>query len=595
MMSETNTAAIPVQDTGVPPRRTAAPGPGAGGSGPAGGAAPAADGPAEDTTARSSAIMAAGTLVSRVLGLIRVALLATAIGTLGQVSDLFPAANNLPNFIYLMVAGGVFNAVLVPQIIKASRKEDRGADYISRLITLAVCGLLVLTVLVTLAAPFIADLVSNVSGERLALVTTFAYWCLPQIFFYGLYAIIGQVLNANGSFGPYMWAPVVNNVISIGFLIAFIVVLGPERTAVHTPESWTPTHTLLLAGGTTLGIVAQALVLFLPLRRLNLGLTPRFGWRGVGFGQTGKLASITIITMLVGNGLYLVNQWVATIATEARGEYPGSTPPPIAGLANLEVGSLVYVLPHSVIAVSLATVMFNQLAAAHADNDLAALRATLSRGLRTIGVATVFGAAALLALAVPLGMLFSGGSPESGAINAMIISLLALGSPFLSANFFLNRVFYAREDVITPLKIQLILSVLGVAFALTAGAFRPELIVPMLAVAYSVGNVAAVGVSHFFLTRKIGSYGAGHIFDVHVRLTLAGIAAAAGGTVLLWLCGAYRPDGFVWQSVLQSTLVLAAGGTLMVLIYLAALKALRVSELSDFLSPLLARFRRTGN
>ncbi|MBJ2121775.1 virulence factor MviN [Arthrobacter sp. MSA 4-2] len=591
-MSESNTASIPVQDTGVLAGRTQRRPDGAA-AGRNGDAASGGSGTAEDTTARSSAIMAAGTLVSRFLGLIRVALLATAIGTLGQVSDLFPAANNLPNFIYLMVAGGVFNAVLVPQIIKASRKEDRGADYISRLITLAACGLLVLTVLATLAAPFIADLVSNVSGARLALVTTFAYWCLPQIFFYGLYAIIGQVLNANGSFGPYTWAPVVNNVISIGFLTAFIVVLGPESTAGHTPENWTLTHTLLLAGGTTLGIVVQALVLFLPLRRLGLGLSPRFGWRGVGFGQTGKLASVTIITMLVGNGLYLVNQWVATIATEARAGYANRTPPqPIAGLANLEIGSLVYVLPHSVIAVSLATVLFNQLAAAHADGNVAALRDTLSRGLRTIGVATVFGAAALLTLAVPLGMLFSGGSQASGAINAVIIALLALGAPFLSANFFLNRVFYAREDVVTPLKIQLILSVLGVALALTAGAFRPDLIVPMLAVGYSVGNVVAVAVTHFFLRRTIGSYGAGHIFDVHVRLTLAGIAAAVGGSALLWLAGAYRPDGFVWQSVLHSTAVLIVGGTVMVLIYLAALKALKVSELSEFLSPLLARFKR---
>ncbi len=591
-MSESNTASIPVQDTGVLAERTPRR-PNGAAAGPNGPAAAGGSETGEDTTARSSAIMAAGTLVSRLLGLIRVALLATAIGTLGQVSDLFPAANNLPNFIYLMVAGGVFNAVLVPQIIKASRKEDRGADYISRLITLAACGLLVLTVLATLAAPFIADLVSNVSGNRLALVTTFAYWCLPQIFFYGLYAIIGQVLNANGSFGPYTWAPVVNNVISIGFLTAFILLLGPESTAGHTPENWTLTHTLLLAGGTTLGIVVQALVLFVPLRKLGLGLSPRFGWRGVGFGQTGKLASVTIITMLVGNGLYLVNQWVATIATEARADYANRTPPqPIAGLANLEIGSLVYVLPHSVIAVSLATVLFNQLAAAHADNNLAALRDTLSRGLRTIGVATVFGAAALLTLAVPLGMLFSGGSQASGAINAVIIALLALGAPFLSANFFLNRVFYAREDVVTPLKIQLILSVLGVALALTAGAFRPDLIVPMLAVGYSVGNVVAVAVSHFFLRRTIGQYGAGHIFDVHVRLTLAGIAAAAGGSALLWLAGAYRPDGFVWQSVLHSTAVLIVGGTVMALIYLAALKALKVSELSEFLSPLLGRFKR---
>ncbi|GAB3552655.1 lipid II flippase MurJ [Arthrobacter tumbae] len=551
---------------------------------------PAGNVPPTDTTARSSAIMAAGTLVSRILGLVRVALLATAIGTAGAVSDLFPAANNLPTYIFLMIAGGVFNAVLVPQIIRASRQEDRGADFVSRLMTLSVIVLFILTVLITLAAPFLADLLTNVSGDALALTTVFAYWCLPQIFFYGLYSIIGQVLNANGSFGPYMWAPVVNNIVSIGFLIAFITMLGAERTTAHTPDTWTPTHTLLLAGGTTLGIVIQAVVLIVPLRRLHLGLRPRFGWRGVGLGKTGRLASITIVTMLIGNGLYMVNQWVATIATEARTDLPDDAY--IAGLTNLDIGSLVYVLPHSVIALSLATVMFNRLAAAHSQGDVDTTKETLSLGMRTIGVATVFGAAALLALAAPLGMVFSGGIREGGALNALIITLLAVGAPFLSANFFLNRVFYAAEDAITPLKIQLILSVTGVALALTASLFEPALIVPMLALSFTLGNIVAVVVSHVFLVRKIGGYGAGHIYDVHVRLTIAGLVAAAFGAGLLWFFGAYQPDGFVWQSVGSAVVVLVLAGPLMAAVYIGMLKVLRITELTDFLAPLLTRFGR---
>lgn len=574
-MSDINTASIPVQDAGVLPARRPT---------------PAGDVPPTDSTARSSAIMAAGTLVSRILGLVRVALLATAIGTAGAVSDLFPAANNLPTYIFLMIAGGVFNAVLVPQIIRASRQEDRGSDFVSRLMTLSVTVLLILTVLITLAAPFIADLVTNVEGDALALTTVFAYWCLPQIFFYGLYSIIGQVLNANGSFGPYMWAPVVNNIVSIGFLIAFIVLMGAERTTGHTTDTWTTNHTLLLAGGTTLGIVVQALVLFVPLRRLRLGLRPKFGWRGVGLGHTGRLAGITIVTMLVGNGLYMVNQWVATIATDARTDLPDGSY--IAGLTNLDIGSLVYVLPHSVIALSLATVMFNRLAAAHADNDLETTKRTLSLGLRTIGVATVFGAAALLALAGPLGMLFSGGIPQGGALNALIISLLAVGAPFLSANFFLNRVFYAAEDAITPLKIQLILSVAGVALALGSSLFEPSLIVPMLALSFTVGNIIAVIVSHVFLTRKIGGYGAGHVYDVHVRLTFAGLIAAAAGGGALWFFGAYEPGGLIWQSVGGAAVALVVAGPLMAVVYVLMLKVLRVTELSDFLSPLLARLRR---
>lgn len=574
-MSETNTASIPLQDAGQPARDD-----------------PSA--PRSGSMARSSAIMAAGTLVSRILGLVRVALLATAIGASGQVSDLFTSANNLPNFIYLMLAGGVFNAVLVPQIIRASRQPDRGADYVSRLLTLAAAALLVLTVLVTLAAPVIVGLTTSVTGANLALTTAFAYWCLPQIFFYGMYAVTGQILNANGSFGPYMWAPVVNNVVSIAFLAVFIVLMGSEQSERHSPDTWTSAQTLLLAGGTTLGIVIQALVLFLPLKRLRLGLRPKFGIRGTGLGRTGRLASVTIITMLVGNGLYLVNQRVATIASEARPRLLAQDPPvQIAGLTNLEFGAMVYQLPHSVIALSLATVMFNQLSSAHADNNLAAVRATLSQGLRIIGVATVFGAAALLAFAGPLGMLFSE-SAESAATNGVIIALLAVGAPFLSANFFLNRVFYASEDVRTPLKIQLILSVVGVVLALAAGMFDPRLIVPMLAVAYSLGNAIAVVVSHVFLTRAIGPYGAGHVFDVHVRLVIAGIAAALAGTAVSWAFGGYDAGGFVWRSKLNAVVVLAMGGIVLSVVYLAMLRLLRITELSQILGPLLARFRRSG-
>ncbi len=538
--------------------------------------------------------MAAGTLVSRILGLVRVALLATAIGAAGQVSDLFTSANSLPNFLYLMLAGGVFNAVLVPQIIRASKQADRGADYVSRLLTLAAVVLLVLTVLVTLAAPVIVGVATSFTGANLALTTVFAFWCLPQIFFYGIYAVTGQILNANGSFGPYMWAPVVNNVVSIAFLVVFIALMGGEQAERHSPDSWTFEQTVLLAGGTTLGIVIQALVMFIPLKRLNLGLRPKFGIRGTGLGRTGKLASVTILTMLIGNGLYLVNLNIATIAGDAREGLLAQDPPvQIAGWTSLELGALVYQLPHSVIALSLATVMFNQLSSAHADGDLPTVRATLSQGLRIIGVATVFGAAALLAFAGPLGMLFSE-SPESAAINGVIIAILAVGAPFLSANFFLNRVFYASEDVRTPLKIQLILSAVGVGLALVAGTFDPRLIVPMLAVAYSLGNAIAVVVSHLFLTRKIGSYGAGHVFDVHVRLTLAGIVAAIAGTALCWAFGGYSADGFLWQSKLNAIAVLAIGGVLMLAVYLVMLKLLRVTELTELTGPIFARFRRSG-
>ena len=202
-------------------------------------ASEAASSAAQPGEARSSAIMAAGTLVSRMLGFGKTWMLGAALGLGSTVNDTFINANNLPNLIFLLVAGGVFNAVLVPQIIKASKAPDRGADYISRLLTLAVLVLLSLTLLVTLLAPAVIELTTQgYSPQQKSLAVTFAFWCLPQIFFYGLYALLTQVLNANGAFGPAMWAPILNNIVAIAGLGMFIWIFGANVANPHSLDNW---------------------------------------------------------------------------------------------------------------------------------------------------------------------------------------------------------------------------------------------------------------------------------------------------------------------------------------------------------------------
>ncbi|UWX97130.1 murein biosynthesis integral membrane protein MurJ [Arthrobacter zhaoxinii] len=544
------------------------------------------------STARSSAVMAAGTLVSRVLGLVRTALLAIAIGNTGLVTDIFSSANVLPNFIYLMVAGGVFNAVLVPQIIKASKQEDRGTEYVSRILTLSLMLLAGIALAATLLARPILDFVLSLSPEQLPLATTFAYWLFPQIFFYGAYAVIGQILNANGRFGAYMWAPVVNNIVAIAGLLVFITFIGREETSSFSPDTWTGQATLILAGSTTLGIVLQAAVLLFPLRRLGLGLRPSFGLRGVGLRQTGKVAKWTIITMLIGNGAYLVYTHVATIASKARPEYQAMGQE-IAGHLNLETASMLYIIPHSVITLSLATVLFNNMSHAYAEKNYDGVRATLSQGLRAIGVATVFCSAVLIVLAGPISIWFSGGSNVSAALQAQVLVLLAVTAPFLSATFLMNRAFYANEDGRTPLIMQVILSTLGIGLALAAATLPADKIVFALAGAYSVGNIAAVIVSHIFLKRSLGDYGGARVFDVHVRLVVAALAAGAVGSAGLALLGGYSPGGFAWQSIPSATVTMVVCGGLMAVVYYLMLRVLKVQELDAFLRPLLAKLRRT--
>jgi len=547
--------------------------------------------------ARSSAIMAAGTLVSRFLGFGKTWMLGAALGLGSTVNDTFINANNLPNLIFLLVAGGVFNAVLVPQIIKASKAPDRGADYISRLLTLAVLVLLSLTLLVTLLAPWVIELTTQgYSAEQKSLAVSFAFWCLPQIFFYGLYALLTQVLNANGAFGPAMWAPILNNIVAIAGLGMFIWILGANVTNPHTLDNWGPTQTLLVAGFSTIGVVAQTAILLIPVFRLRLGLRPKFGWRGVGLGHAAKLSVWTLLTAAVGQLAFLYVMRIATIpgAERLRLQRAGdlAAAATLPGNAVLEVASQLYLLPHSIIALSLATVLFNRMTRAVQDGNRAELRNALSHGLRTMAVATVFGALALFALAGPLGMFFSGGKVQDGVMLAQTLTILALSTPFMSANFMMSRVFYANEDARTPFYIQLVLALVNVVAAFGIQFLPFDRIIFAIAILYTGGNILSVIVSAHFLRRLLGHLDGPRIANSYIRMGYAALGSAVAGAGALWLMGSYSADGFAWSGRIQALVTIVVVGPVMLVAYMFLLKLFHVTELRDLLQPLLGRLGR---
>lgn len=559
-------------------------------------AGPAAGPVGTSSETRSSAIMAAGTLFSRFLGFGKTWMLGAALGLGSTVNDTFINANNLPNLIFLLVAGGVFNAVLVPQIIKASKAPDRGADYISRLLTLAVLLLLGLTALVTLAAPWVIELTTQgYSPQQKALAVAFAFWCLPQIFFYGLYALLTQVLNANGAFGPAMWAPIMNNVVAIAGLGMFIGIFGANVANPHTLDNWGSSQTLLVAGFSTIGVVAQTAILLVPVFRLKLGLRPRFGWRGVGLGQAAKLSVWTLLTAAVGQLAFLYVMRIATIPGAERlrlKEAGDAAAEMLPGNAVLEVASQLYLLPHSIIALSLATVLFNRMTRASQDGNRAELRDALSHGLRTMAVATVFGALALFALAGPLGMFFSGGLRQDGVMLAQTLTILALSTPFMSANFMMSRVFYANEDARTPFYVQLLLAVVYVAGAFAIQFLPVGQIIYAIAILYMAGNILSVVISAYFLRRLLGHLDGPRIANSYIRMGYAALGSAVAGAGALWLMGSYSPDGFAWSDRLAALVTVVVVGPIMLVVYLFLLRIFHVTELRDLLRPLLGRLGR---
>ncbi len=226
---------------------------------------------------RSSGVMALGTLASRVTGLLRTLVLVPAIGQLALANS-YNYANTLPNTVYNLAIGGILTSVIVPLLVNAARRDsDRGEKYDQRLFTLVTVFLFVITLAATVVAAPIARLYDPRPGHPPAghILVLFAYFFIPQIFFYGVSSLASAILNARGHFAAPMWTPVVNNVVVISVTIAFMVFAGTHQTA----ATITPFEVTFLGIGTTLGIVAQTAALVPALRRVGFRWRPRFDFR----------------------------------------------------------------------------------------------------------------------------------------------------------------------------------------------------------------------------------------------------------------------------------------------------------------------------
>lgn len=561
----------------------------------------ATEAPAEQrrgSHAKAYALMASGTIVSRVLGFVRTALLAVAIGSNANVADIFEKANVIPNIIFMLLAGGIFNVVLVPQLIKASRATDKGSDYTSRLITLTIVVMGAFTILLTLGAgPIITLLTKGWSPEALQLGTAFAYWCLPQVFFYGVYAVVGQALNAHGRFGSYMWAPVANNVVQILVIVLFMVAFGANKDNPHQVDNWTAGQTVWLAGGSTLGIAIQALVLFAPLARSGLRIRPKFNWRGMGLRHVGKLAAWTLVSMTVGNVASLVYARLVSSTVGARNSLPPAEAAAVPGEQALNAMQLVTVLPHSIFALSLATVLFNELSRAFADKQPEKVAPTLSLGLRTTAVPVVFATVAFIVLAGQFGRLFAGAGPHAaiaGAAIGQLLLLTALGLPFKSIHFFLIRVFFAEEDTKTPMVIQTMIAAVGVVLAYGLAALLPATQIALgIALLFGVTNIVSAIIAHVLVVRRYGDYGTREVLDTYIRIGWLSVLAGAVGAGVLWLMGGFS-GGFAWESIISALVTIAVVGAAMSVVFLLLLKAAHLPELENFLGPVARRIPNVG-
>lgn len=540
----------------------------------------------QPSVGRAGAIMAAGSLVSRVVGLVRAALLIGVIGTTGYAADAFTTANNLPNQFYILIAGGTLNAVLVPQIVRAKLRPD-GDEFVNRIITLSLAVLAVATVLLTAAAPLLVRLYYRVDdAEAIALATIFAVICLPQIFFYGLYTILGQVLNANGRFAGYMWAPALANIVAVIGLVWFRQA-GYETGA--APADWTPEMIAILAGSATLSIVIQALSLMVPLRRIGFRYRPVWGIRGHGLGEVSNVAKWTFGSIVVSQLGYVVTSNVLT-GTTRRGTELGES---VAGLTAFSQALLIVMLPHGLITVSLVTALYTRLSEAASRGDHRQVMRYHDQGMRlpSVLIVPMIVLMGVLAPYVASTFFFNNSLEETRAIAVVLQGLVWMVIP-MAWTYLNDRVFYAHQMTWMSFRLQCVTTGVATVGALVALTLDPAVTAFALSLGQSIAFVMGALVGFWVLRRQHGHLGLRGTSLVYLKLAVPAVLTALA---LSWLIGEVFPDLGETRGVrglFRGTLVLGAAGAVQLAVTWGVARALGVREIGTALEPLTRRLRR---
>ena len=544
-----------------------------------------------------STVMATGTVVSRITGIARDIALAAALGFY-LVSDAYSLGNSLPTIIYILVVGGALNAVFIPQLVRRMEKDDDGGNaYADRLITLTGSVLLALSILAVVAAPWIVDLYTpaDYPQSQYDLAVAFARLCLPQIFFYGAYTMLSQVLNARGTFGAPMFAPIANNVVAITTFVLFIIVAGTSAAA---DGALTTGQVLLLGIGTTAGVVVQAAILVPVLGRAGYRWRPRFDWKGQGLGKAAKLAGWTVGLVLVNQITYIV---ITRLAAQANVDAAASGAT-AAGITTYQKAHLVFMLPHSVITISIVTALLPALSRLAHEGKLKEVGEDVAGAMRLVAALVVPIAAMLFVLGSDVSVLLFGygaATTDQAAVMGDVVSIFMIGLVPFTLFYVLLRGFYAMEDTRTPFVVTVIFSVIMLALVLWLFAFLTDLGVTSaggpqiagIALGYVLAYWCGFVVLWWWLAHRLGSLQSGATAWVLLRLLIAGgVAVLVAGLTRTATLDLLISDGLNTQ--LASLVLIMAAVIVGVPTFFFAAWLLRVREVSAAVAMVKSRVVR---
>ena len=530
---------------------------------------------------RASSVMAIGTIISRITGFIGGVIMIATLGT-ALLADAFNVANTMPNILYNLLVGGALTAIFVPQLVRAFDDADGGHLFASRLVTTISGILLVLVIIGVIFAPQLVYIYApsfstpGFETER-EIAIAFTRYCLPQIFFLGLFTMLGQVANARGSFAPLMWAPIANNLVVIVVFSAFLI----KWPSVNV-DSITSTQIQILGWGTTAGIIVQALILIPVVKRSGIKIRPK--WGVAGLGKSFSLAGWTLVYVLISQIGYLITVNVATTAAVDSAKAGITTG---VGFTPFKNAYLIMLLPYSIVTISIVTALLPHMSKLAINKKVEDVKEQLLRAIKTVAVLTIPSSVAFL-LFGPLitEVLFFGIDKNDGIYIGYVLSALSLGLVAFSINLVLIRGFNAFEDTRTQVWSILIINIISVGLSYLFLAVLPsDWVTVGLGFAFSVSYLIGLFITLRLLKKHTGTIHVREFIGQHGRLLLAALIAM----LPIFAISQY----FGWVGSDQSSLI-RASELLFVIVagalgYFFAAKALRISEVSGITALILRR------
>ncbi|TDB38957.1 MAG: murein biosynthesis integral membrane protein MurJ [Actinobacteria bacterium] len=480
--------------------------------------------------------MSISTATSRITGFMRTWAMAYALGVTA-LSASYSVANNIPNMIFELAAGGVLSSVFIPMFIERMQRdgEDEAWKFASYVFNITVLVLGVVAIAGTVwAEPFVRTQTFRISAEKAELAVYLFRFFAVQVVFYGAGMVTTGILN---SYRKFLWpavAPIFNNIVVIVTLLGFYVPLRDTHPQLAVTG---------LAVGTTLGVVTMAMVQIPSLVKLGIRYTPRIDWKHPA-----------LRTIAVKMGPLLVYTITNLVAVSFRNAYAfGATD---RGPAILQYAWMFYQLPYGIFAVALATAVFPELSALAEKKDWVGFKAMFSSGFRSTAVLIIPLATLLVALAEPVVRLYRAGSFTSADVPVVagVLVWWAAGLFFFAGYMFVLKTFYALQDTRTPMVTNLVLTVLQVSLyaALTAGfAGWAGFGVRGIPIADGIFFTAHLIVLALLLRRHIGGFDIRGIVWTVLRVLVASVIAAAAALGIMRLTAPLAAGaGFLLQLVL---------------------------------------------